>query len=305
MLTTVDVLDVFTRQRESRNLKEINQQVLTGERALFQGHDLHITNSTFVDGESPLKHSQNVAIDHTIFKWKSPLWYTHHAKLNHTTWQPDAHAGIWYTQDMTMTNTTVRATKTFRHAQQLRLKNVDFSDAGETLWWCDDVQLDHVTVNGDYFGMNTNNVVAHNLKVTGNYVFDGGKNIEVHDSTFITHDAFWNCENVTIYNSTIIGEYLAWNAKNITFVDCWLESDQGLCYVDHLTMRNCSLINTDLSFEYCTDIDATIKTSIDSVKNPVNGQITAPKIGKIIFDDPAIDPKQTTITIQEDETHGK
>ncbi|MCW3779325.1 DUF3737 family protein, partial [Levilactobacillus namurensis] len=192
-----------------------------------------------------------------------------------------------------------------RYAQQLRLKNVDFSDAGETLWWCDDVQLDHVTVNGDYFGMNTNNVVAHNLKVTGNYVFDGGKNIEVHDSTFITHDAFWNCENVTIYNSTIIGEYLAWNAKNITFVDCWLESDQGLCYVDHLTMRNCSLINTDLSFEYCTDIDATIKTSIDSVKNPVNGQITAPKIGQIIFDDPAIDPKQTTITIQEDETHGK
>ncbi|HJE46210.1 DUF3737 family protein [Levilactobacillus namurensis] len=286
-------------------MKEINQQVLTGERALFQGRDLHITNSTFVDGESPLKHSQNVAIDHTIFKWKYPLWYTHHAKLNHTTWQPDAHAGIWYTQDMTMTNTTVRATKTFRHAQQLRLKNVDFSDAGETLWWCDDVQLDHVTVNGDYFGMNTNNVVAHNLKVTGNYVFDGGKNIEVHDSTFITHDAFWNCENVTIYNSTIIGEYLAWNAKNITFIDCWLESDQGLCYVDHLTMRDCSLINTDLSFEYCTDIDATIKTSIDSVKNPVNGQITAPKIGQIIFDDPAIDPKQTTITTQEETTHGK
>jgi len=280
-------------------MKEINQQTLTGERALFQGHDLHITNSTFVDGESPLKHADTVAIDHTIFKWKYPLWYANHATLDHTTWQPDAHAGIWYTKDMTMTNTTVRATKTFRHAQDLKLKNVDFSNAGETLWWCDNVQLDDVTVDGDYFGMNTNNVVAHNLKVTGNYVFDGGKNIEVHDSTFITHDAFWNCDNVTIYDSTIIGEYLAWNAKNITFVNCWLESDQGLCYVDHLTMRNCSLINTDLSFEYCKDIDATITTTIDSVKNPVNGQITAPNIGEVIFDDAAIDPAKTKITIQE------
>jgi hypothetical protein len=56
------------------------------------------------------------------------------------------------------------------------------------------------------------------------------------------------------------------------------------------------LINTDLSFEYCTDIDATINTAIDSVKNPVNGKITAPAIGQVIFDDPAIDPQKTTIT---------
>ena len=78
--------------------KLINQANLTGERALFQAHDLHITNSVFEDGESPLKHGQNLAIDHTIFKWKYPLWYTNHATLNHTTWQPDAHAGIWYTK---------------------------------------------------------------------------------------------------------------------------------------------------------------------------------------------------------------
>jgi len=275
---------------------EINQQTLTGERALFQGHDLHITNSTFVDGESPLKHSQNVAIDHTIFKWKYPLWYTHHAQLDHTTWQPDAHAGIWYTDDLTMRHSLVRATKTFRHASNITLDDVTFANAGETLWWCQDVRLDNVTATGDYFGMNSENVVAHNLKITGNYAFDGSKNVEVHNSTFITHDAFWNCDNVTVYDSTIIGEYLAWNTKNITFVNCWLESDQGLCYVDHLTLKNCSLINTDLAFEYCTDIDATINTAIDSVKNPVNGTITAPAIGQVIFDDPAIDPQTTTIT---------
>jgi len=195
-----------------------------------------------------------------------------------------------------MEHTRVRATKTFRHASDLHLKDVTFSDAGETLWWCQNVQLDDVTATGDYFGMNSENVVANNLTINGNYAFDGSKNVEVHNSTFITHDAFWNCDNVTVYDSTIIGEYLAWNTKNITFVNCWIESEQGLCYVDHLTMKNCSLVNTNLAFEYCSDIDATINTQITSVKNPINGKISAPAIGETIFDDPQIDASQTTIT---------
>ena len=34
--------------------KEIRQEYLTGERALFQGADLIIYDSIFADGESPL-----------------------------------------------------------------------------------------------------------------------------------------------------------------------------------------------------------------------------------------------------------
>ena len=41
---------------------------------------------------------------------------------------------------------------------------------------------------------------------------------------------------------------------------------------------------TDLSFEY-SDVEATIKGSIDSVKNPKSGFIKADKIKKIILED--------------------
>ena len=41
-------------------MKETDQQFFTGERALFGGQDLHITNTIFNNGESPLKHSQNI-----------------------------------------------------------------------------------------------------------------------------------------------------------------------------------------------------------------------------------------------------
>ena len=39
-------------------MKEIRQEFLTGERALFHGQDLAIYDTTFADGESPLKGEQ-------------------------------------------------------------------------------------------------------------------------------------------------------------------------------------------------------------------------------------------------------
>ena len=61
---------------------------------------------------------------------------------------------------------------------------------------------------------------------------------------------------------------------------------------------NCKLINTDLCFEYCSDIDATITSSIDSAKNPINGKITAEKIDELIFNDPEIDKSATIVKQQ-------
>ena len=41
------------QNRKADNKKEVKQEFLTGERALFQGHDLRITDTIFDDGESP------------------------------------------------------------------------------------------------------------------------------------------------------------------------------------------------------------------------------------------------------------
>ena len=40
--------------------REIRQEYLTGERALFQGENLKIYDSIFADGESPLKESHDI-----------------------------------------------------------------------------------------------------------------------------------------------------------------------------------------------------------------------------------------------------
>lgn len=43
-------------------MQAITQQLLSGERALFQGRDLQITDCVFEDGESPLKESRNIVV---------------------------------------------------------------------------------------------------------------------------------------------------------------------------------------------------------------------------------------------------
>jgi hypothetical protein len=147
---------------------------------------------------------------------------------------------------------------------------------------------------GDYFALNSQNMVISNLTLYGNYSFDGGKNVEIRNSRLLSKDAFWNSENITVYDSFISGEYLGWNAKNLTLINCTIESLQGMCYIDNLVMKNCKLINTTLAFEYST-VDAQIVGKIDSVLNPTSGVIRADVIDQLIVEKDKVDPEKTTI----------
>ncbi|MFD7439273.1 DUF3737 family protein [Streptomyces sp. NPDC059861] len=279
-------------------MQEIENQYFTGERALFQGRDLNISYTTFADGESPLKESRGVTLDHSLFKWKYPLWYSQNVTMTHSALLETARSGVWYTHNLTVSHSTIEAPKTFRRARNITLDHVDMPVAQETLWDCDTVRMSHVTAKGDYFGMNSRNISAIDFRLSGNYAFDGARNIEIHNATMLSKDAFWNCEDVTVHDSFIVGEYLGWNSKNLTFVNCTIESLQGLCYIENLTLKNCRLMNTTLAFEYST-VDADVTTEIESVLNPSGGTIRAKGIGELIMDDTKVDPRNTTIVLTE------
>ena len=199
-------------------MKEIHQEFLTGERALFQAADMKIYDTIFDDGESPLKHSKNIELYGSMFKWKYPLWYSENITLKDCSIFEMGRAGIWYTNNISVTDTVIEAPKNFRRCDGVSLENVSFANAAETLWNCQNVTLRNVTAKGDYFAMNCYDVEVDGLKLVGNYSFDGAKNVTVRSSTLLSKDAFWNCENVTVYDSFISGEYLGWNSKNITLI---------------------------------------------------------------------------------------
>lgn len=279
---------------EIKEIKELKNKILTGERALFASASLLITDCIFEDGESPLKESCNIELEGSMFKWKYPLWYCRSVRAKNCVWFDTARAGVWYSSDIKISDCPIEAPKNFRRCTDLELTNVAFSDASETLWSCDGVKLSNVTARGDYFAMNSTNMTVDSLTLFGNYSFDGVKNLTVENSKLLTKDAFWNSEHVTAKGCFISGEYLGWNAKDLTLIDCTIESLQGLCYIDNLVMRNCKLINTTLAFEYST-VDAEISSSITSVLNPSGGRITADSIGELIIERDRVDPAKTTI----------
>lgn len=276
------------------NIKEIRQEFLTGERALFGKSDLKIYDTIFADGESPLKECRDIELTGSMFKWKYPLWYSNNINAKDCTWFEMARAGVWYTNKITVEDSLIEAPKNFRRCQEVKLSNVSFSNAAETLWHCNGVVMEKVVAKGDYFAMNSENMVINDLTLYGNYSFDGVKNAEIHNSKLLSKDAFWNSENVTVYDSFISGEYLGWNAKNLTLINCTVESLQGMCYIDNLVMKNCKLINTTLAFEYST-VEADIIGTIDSVINPSGGVIRADSIGELIIERDKIDPSKTKI----------
>lgn len=270
----------------------IKQQFLTGERALFNCKDLKIVDTIFDDGESPLKESSDIELLGSMFKWKYPLWYCKNIVAKNTDWFEMARAGIWYSDNIFVENALIEAPKNFRRCNGLTLKNVNFTNAAETLWQCSNVKMQNVTAKGDYFAMNCNDMEVENFTLDGNYSFDGAKNVVIRNAKMLSKDSFWNTENVTVYDSFISGEYLGWNAKNLTLINCTIESLQGMCYIENLVMKNCKCINTTLALEYST-VDVEIVNEIDSVKNPTSGIVRTAGIKELIMESDKVDVSKT------------
>ncbi|MCR5184937.1 MAG: DUF3737 family protein [Bacilli bacterium] len=279
-------------------MKVIKNQSFTGERALFSTQEATIENCVFFDGESPLKESKDLHLSNVTFQWKYPLWYCKNVVLENSTIEETARSGIWYIDNIEVKNTKIIAPKTFRKGKHIKVRNSDFPHGQETLWGCEDINIENSHIVGDYFAYFSNNIHIKNVQIDGNYAFDSCEDILVENCILNSKDSFWNCKNVVIKDTTIIGEYLAWNTKNIRFINCKIESHQGLCYIEDLYMENCTLENSDLTFEFCKNIDVSINSVVDSIKNPISGRIMVKGVKELIMDEKFIEPKNTEIIIK-------
>lgn len=275
-------------------MKIIENKEFEGERPLFNSSNLNLKNVKFNFGESPLKESKNLLLENVTFTYKYPLWYSKNVVVKNSVLKDLARSGVWYTYNITFENCKIEIEKTLRRSSDINLKNVSFLNAKETLWKCKNINIENVTVNGDYFGMNCSNIVANKLIINGNYCFDGAKNIYIKDSILNSKDAFWNTKNVVIENSIIIGEYIGWNSENVKLINCKVESDQGFCYMKNLSLVDCDFNNVTLAFEFST-VKGNVLSEINSIKNPKEITLKCKKVGELILEDKFIDLRKIKI----------
>lgn len=262
----------------------IENKEFGGERPLFAAHDLEIKNVTIHAGESALKRCRNIEATHCRFEGKYPFWHVDGFKIDNCLFTEGARAALWYSRNLVMTNTQVDAPKMFREMDGIRLEHVNIPDAQETLWHCNNVTLDNVEVkHADYLFMHSSNIKIKNYRQQGNYSFQYCSNVEIADADIDSKDAFWNTENVTVRNSKLNGEYLGWHSRNLHLIDCHISGTQPLCYCHNLILENCTFdADADLAFEE-SDVVATVKGNITSIKNPTTGRIeSVTELGKLL-----------------------
>lgn len=277
-------------------MKIIENAEFGGERPLFASHHLRLINVTIHAGESALKECSDIKAENCRFEGKYPFWHVNGFHISDCLFTEGARAALWYSRDLVMNNTQVHAPKMFREMDGVTLRDVDIPDAQETLWHCRNVDIRNVTVkNADYLFMHSENIRISDYRQQGNYSFQYCRNVEIHNAVIDSKDAFWNTENVTVYDSKLTGEYLGWHSKNLTLVNCHISGTQPLCYATGLVMKNCTMApDADLAFEESV-LEADIKGSICSVKNPTSGHIVADEIGQIIIDENIKQPADCVI----------
>lgn len=274
-------------------MKTIKNKVFDQERALYASKDIIVDACKFdgpADGESALKESKNIVVKNCFCNLRYPFWHDTKLLIEKCTLTPLCRASLWYSKNITISKSKLLGIKALRECKDIVIKDSKI-DSPEFGWRNDNIKIINSSfTNTDYFMFETSNIKMKDSKMKGKYSFQYTSNLVIENCILDTKDAFWHAKNVTVKNSTIKGQYLAWYSDSLTFINCKIIGTQPLCYCKNLKLINCTMQKTDLAFEY-SDVKATIKGSIDSVKNPKSGYIKADKIKKIILEDSVIENK--------------
>lgn len=110
--------------------------------------------------------------------------------------------------------------------------------------------------------------------------------IEIDHCFFNLRYPFWHDHGLTIKNSEMTEKCRAalWYSDGLTLIHCKIIETQPFCYCKNLKLIDCEMIGTDLAFEK-SEVEATITTKVDSIKNPLSGRITVSDVGELIMDD--------------------
>lgn len=268
-------------------METIKNQYFEGERPLYCRRDgLRLEGVKIGPGESSLKECANIEAVNCEFAGKYPFWECDGFTIRNCVFREGARAALWYTRGCRMYDTLVEAPKMFRRISDVYLENVKMPMAQETFWDCSDIRLRNVeTSDANYIFMHSENIDIDGYTLYGNYSFQYVKNAIIRNANLQTKDAFWESENITVYDSVINGEFLAWYSKNLRLVRCRIGGTQPLCYCENLILEDCTFEpDADLAFEY-SSVQATVSGHIVSVKNPRSGFIKAGSIGEVILDE--------------------
>ena len=267
-------------------MEKYENLIFDEERALYGIKNAEIINCKFdgpADGESALKETNSIYVENCFFNLRYPFWHTTNGSIKNITMTENCRAALWYDKNLKIINSQLGGIKAVRECENIDIKESKINSS-EFGWFSNNLKISDTNLFSEYPFLKSKNIEIENLNMKGKYSFQYTENCIIKNSSFDTKDAFWHSKNVTVIDSVIKGEYLAWYSENLKLINCKIIGTQPLCYAKGLILENCQMIDCDLAFEK-SEVTASIKGNIISVKNPISGFIKADLIGKIILDE--------------------
>lgn len=260
------------------------------ERALYHLQHTDVENCIFagpLDGESALKESRDIGLQKCRFSLRYPLWHVKGFTMADSKMDDKTRAAIWYAENGVITNSILNGIKAVRECAHIKLAHCQI-DSPEFGWKSQDITLSGTEITSEYLFLDSRDISLSNVEMKGKYSFQYVENLEIVNCNLDTKDAFWHSKNVIVKNSVVKGEYLGWFSDGLTLINCKIIGTQPMCYCKNLKLVECTMEDTDLSFEY-SDVEAEIKGHVISVKNPKSGIITVDSVGEVVWDDPVME----------------
>ncbi len=257
------------------------------ERALYGSDGIEVINCRFdgpADGESAMKESKNITVRKSFFNLRYPFWHNENVYIEDCDMTELCRAALWYSCDIEIDNTRMHGIKGLRECHDVVIKNSDIVSP-EFGWSVTGINMTDSSAESEYFMMRSSGLKFENVRMKGKYSFQYISDSEFVNCKFDTKDAFWHAKNVVVRDSYVKGEYLAWYCENVEFINCTIIGTQPLCYCRNLKLINCRMEDADLAFEK-SDVDAEVKSSVISIKNPKSGIIRVQHVDEVIMDDP-------------------
>ena len=264
-------------------MKIIENQIFDEERALYAEEEIKLIGCSFDgvrDGESALKEARNIKAEACYFNLRYPFWHNYNVKIDKCGMSDKCRAPLWYCNDVMISESVLNGTKAVRECRGVTIEDTVINSS-EFSWFSKDIKITSSQITSEYCMLKSRDIEMKNVRFQGKYSFQYIENATFENCEFFTKDAFWHANNVTVKNSVIEGEYLGWYSDGLTLINCKIIGTQPLCYCKNLKLVDCEMIGCDLSFEK-SEVIATLTSPILSIKNPLCGEIRAPKADEII-----------------------
>ena len=268
-------------------MQKIEDRTFDEERALYGSSQVEAVRCRFdgpADGESAFKESSDIIARDCYFNLRYPFWHDKNLLIEGCEMTSLCRAALWYSRNIEIKDTRMHGIKALRECSDVKISGCDIVSP-EFGWSVSRVEMTDSSAESEYFMMRSDNLKFDHMKLKGKYSFQYISDSVFTNCEFDTKDAFWHAHNVLVKDCIVKGEYLAWYCEDVTFENCTIIGTQPLCYCKNLKLINCRMEGCDLSFEK-SDVNAEIKSAVDSIKNPASGVIRVQSVGDIIRDDP-------------------